>query len=264
MWHGTAFGDTGKQGECTDSSVRPPQAALASSSPYASLSSKDCSCGATLPLYRLHTDHVTIRPAPSNPHTLSPLLLACLASPCASSCSCSLRPDLPAVGEVVFNTSLTGYQEIMTDPSYKGQFVVFTYPHIGNVGINAGGEGEHCPLACLSGVAGHWLVGGKRCLRHASGFTSIATPPPVPPPCRFSPRVTTHRQPHHPPPAAGDMESSKVHLGGVIVRDLSIKVSNYRSNMTLDAYLKQQKVGHKAMAGWLGAWVVVVLTTAQT
>lgn len=42
------------------------------------------------------------------------------------------------VGECVFNTSITGYQEIMTDPSYKGQFVVFTHPHIGNVGINQG------------------------------------------------------------------------------------------------------------------------------
>lgn len=82
-----------------------------------------------------------------------------------------------AVGEVVFNTSLTGYQEIMTDPSYKGQFVVFTYPHIGNVGINP-----------------------------------------------------------------EDMESEKVHLGGVIIRDLSCKVSNYRANLTLDEYLKQQKV----------------------
>jgi Carbamoyl-phosphate synthase small chain, CPSase domain len=42
------------------------------------------------------------------------------------------------IGEVVFNTSLSGYQEIMTDPSYKGQFVAFTCPHIGNVGINKG------------------------------------------------------------------------------------------------------------------------------
>lgn len=39
-------------------------------------------------------------------------------------------------GEVVFNTGLTGYQEIITDPSYKGQIVAMTYPHIGNVGIN--------------------------------------------------------------------------------------------------------------------------------
>lgn len=81
------------------------------------------------------------------------------------------------VGECVFNTSMTGYQEILTDPSYKGQFVVFTYPHIGNVGINP-----------------------------------------------------------------EDMESTKCHLGGVIVRDLSLSVSNYRSNMSLDEYCKSQKV----------------------
>ena len=39
-------------------------------------------------------------------------------------------------GEVVFNTSMTGYQEILTDPSYRGQLVAMTYPEIGNVGIN--------------------------------------------------------------------------------------------------------------------------------
>jgi len=42
-----------------------------------------------------------------------------------------------SVGELVFNTSLTGYQEIITDPSYAGQFVTFTMPEIGNVGVNA-------------------------------------------------------------------------------------------------------------------------------
>jgi len=42
-----------------------------------------------------------------------------------------------AVGEVCFNTSMTGYQEIMTDPSYAGQIINFTFPHIGNVGANA-------------------------------------------------------------------------------------------------------------------------------
>jgi carbamoyl-phosphate synthase small subunit len=41
-----------------------------------------------------------------------------------------------AVGEVVFNTSMTGYQEILTDPSYNGQIVTLTYPHIGNTGVN--------------------------------------------------------------------------------------------------------------------------------
>lgn len=42
-----------------------------------------------------------------------------------------------ACGEVCFNTSMTGYQEILTDPSYKGQIVTMTYPHIGNYGVNA-------------------------------------------------------------------------------------------------------------------------------
>ena len=40
-------------------------------------------------------------------------------------------------GEVVFNTSITGYQEILTDPSYNGQIVLMTYPQIGNYGINS-------------------------------------------------------------------------------------------------------------------------------
>lgn len=81
------------------------------------------------------------------------------------------------VGEVVFNTTLTGYQELLTDPSYKGQFVCYTTPHIGNVGINA-----------------------------------------------------------------EDLESEKVHLTGIVVRDLSCVVSNYRSKYTLDEYLQAQKV----------------------
>src|SRR5450432_1147818 len=41
-----------------------------------------------------------------------------------------------AVGEVCFNTSMTGYQEIITDPSYAGQIITFTFPHVGNVGTN--------------------------------------------------------------------------------------------------------------------------------
>ena len=44
--------------------------------------------------------------------------------------------DGEAFGEVVFNTSMTGYQEVLTDPSYKGQLVCMTYPHIGNYGVN--------------------------------------------------------------------------------------------------------------------------------
>ncbi len=41
-----------------------------------------------------------------------------------------------ATGEVVFNTVLAGYQEVITDPSYAGQVIAFTYPHIGNYGVN--------------------------------------------------------------------------------------------------------------------------------
>ncbi len=48
-----------------------------------------------------------------------------------------LGAPVTTVGEVCFNTSMTGYQEIMTDPSYAGQIITFTFPHIGNVGTNA-------------------------------------------------------------------------------------------------------------------------------
>src|SRR6202789_3684879 len=41
-----------------------------------------------------------------------------------------------AVGEVCFNTAMTGYQEILTDPSYMAQIVAFTFPHVGNTGVN--------------------------------------------------------------------------------------------------------------------------------
>lgn len=82
-----------------------------------------------------------------------------------------------AGGEVVFNTSMTGYQEILTDPSYKGQIVTMTYPHIGNYGVNE-----------------------------------------------------------------EDVESSKPHLSGFIVKELSQYPSNWRSHRTLDEYLKESGV----------------------
>ena len=50
---------------------------------------------------------------------------------------CSIGAEGQTVGEVVFNTAMTGYQEILTDPSYAGQIVTLTYPHIGNTGTNA-------------------------------------------------------------------------------------------------------------------------------
>ena len=82
-----------------------------------------------------------------------------------------------AEGEVVFNTSMTGYQEILTDPSYKGQIVTMTYPLIGNYGIN---------------------------------------------------RL--------------DMESRRPHVAGFIIKELPPVYSNYRADMSLDAYLKQYNI----------------------
>ena len=81
------------------------------------------------------------------------------------------------------------------------------------------------------GVAGQWLG--------AQGGCPITQRPP-------SPLVRTHT-PARPPPAE-DMESSKCHLGAVIVRDYSIKVSNYRASLTLDEYLKRAGVRGGALA----------------
>jgi carbamoyl-phosphate synthase small subunit len=79
------------------------------------------------------------------------------------------------VGEVVFNTALTGYQEILTDPSYLRQIVTLTYPHIGNVGVND-----------------------------------------------------------------EDLESAKVQAAGLIVKDVALRVSNFRATMTLPQYLARE------------------------
>jgi carbamoyl-phosphate synthase small subunit len=79
------------------------------------------------------------------------------------------------VGEVVFNTAMTGYQEILTDPSYCQQLVTLTYPHIGNYGINL-----------------------------------------------------------------EDVEADKVHAAGLIIKDLPLLASNFRSSMTLSDYLVRE------------------------
>jgi carbamoyl-phosphate synthase small subunit len=81
------------------------------------------------------------------------------------------------VGEVVFNTALTGYQEILTDPSYCQQIVTLTYPHIGNYGINA-----------------------------------------------------------------EDVEASRVHAAGLVIKDLPVRASNFRQTMTLAQYLQRENV----------------------
>jgi carbamoyl-phosphate synthase small subunit len=89
----------------------------------------------------------------------------------------SIGAEGSSVGEVVFNTSITGYQEILTDPSYSRQIVTLTYPHIGNVGCNP-----------------------------------------------------------------EDVESRQVFASGLIIRDLSMTVSNFRSTQTLPEYLKANNV----------------------
>ena len=84
---------------------------------------------------------------PSAPFLCAPVLEAPLRKPALLALEDgtlfrgeSIGADGHAQGEVVFNTSITGYQEILTDPSYCRQIVTLTYPHIGNAGVNPGDE----------------------------------------------------------------------------------------------------------------------------
>jgi carbamoyl-phosphate synthase small subunit len=89
----------------------------------------------------------------------------------------AIGSDGCSVGEVVFNTALTGYQEILTDPSYAQQIITLTYPHIGNVGVND-----------------------------------------------------------------EDAESDRIWASGLVIRDLPLLVSNFRSQQSLDDYLKAKNI----------------------
>ena len=70
------------------------------------------------------------------------------------------------VGEVCFNTAMTGYQELLTDPSYRGQIVAMTYPEIGNYGINSLDQESHEPhvrgfvIEELSPIISNWRAEG--------------------------------------------------------------------------------------------------------
>ena len=64
-----------------------------------------------------------------------------------------------ASGEVVFNTALTGYQEIITDPSYAGQIITFTYPHIGNYGVHRGRRREPHRRSAAAWSSATWPAG---------------------------------------------------------------------------------------------------------
>lgn len=81
----------------------------------------------------------------------------------------SIGVDGQAIGEVVFNTSMTGYQEILTDPSYCRQIVTFTQPHIGNVGCNHNDQESKEVFASgmvirdLPSVASNWRANGSLC-----------------------------------------------------------------------------------------------------
>nr|YP_009313010.1 Carbamoyl phosphate synthase small subunit [Dermonema virens]SCW21264.1 Carbamoyl phosphate synthase small subunit [Dermonema virens] len=59
----------------------------------------------------------------------------------------SFSNQVQAIGEIVFNTGMTGYQEVITDPSYKGQIITFTYPELGNTGVNNEDHESNTPIA---------------------------------------------------------------------------------------------------------------------
>src|SRR5258705_5054225 len=78
----------------------------------------------------------------------------------------SFGAEVDAAAEVVFNTGITGYQEVVTDPSYRGQMVVMTHPQIGNYGVSYSGEESVRPWVSalivreLADVANHWEAHG--------------------------------------------------------------------------------------------------------
>ena len=99
----------------------------------------------------------------------------------------SIGTDGLSAGEVVFNTAMTGYQEILTDPSYCRQIVTLTYPHIGNTGANE--EDVESDRVFAAGLVGpvdaqrrndrekRCAMGRAGCLRSRSGRRTRSTPP---------------------------------------------------------------------------------------
>ena len=71
-----------------------------------------------------------------------------------------------ALGEVCFNTAMTGYQEILTDPSYMAQLVTFTFPHVGNVGVNREDTEQFGREGHVALVAGHERRGEPAVVEH--------------------------------------------------------------------------------------------------
>ena len=79
-----------------------------------------------------------------------------------------------AVGEVCFNTAMTGYEEILTDPSYAGQIITFTFPHIGNVGTNEE-DIETVNMAATPGARGVILRAGDHRSRRTTAPRGTST-----------------------------------------------------------------------------------------
>jgi carbamoylphosphate synthase small subunit len=144
------------------------------------------------------------------------------------------------LAEVVFNTSLTGYQEILTDPSYKGQFVTFTHPHIGNTGINYGAPSppvHHPPSPCLLSSPVHELTQHPTASVHVDEGVLLPLPS-----LSFASSMRFLLMGCRSVLLSEDMESDTVHLSGIVIRDNALVISNYRSQTSLDAYLKEKGV----------------------
>ena len=106
-----------------------------------------------------------------------------------------------AVGELCFNTAMTGYQEIMTDPSYAGQVVTFTFPHIGNVGVNPEDDETAEPVRRRHGGE----VGPDRALELAGGRRPAGLAGPA--------RPDRRRRRRHPPADPGDPAAGRAACG---------------------------------------------------
>src|SRR5512147_1582950 len=102
---------------------------------------------------------------PHDTRVRPPALLALEDGSCFAGRAFGRRGEV--TGEVVFNTALCGYQEVLTDPSYAGQIVTMTYPHIGNYGVNREDVESTRPQAAgfvvreASTVASSWRASGE-------------------------------------------------------------------------------------------------------
>jgi carbamoyl-phosphate synthase small subunit len=146
-----------------------------------------------------------------------------------------LGAAVSTVGEICFNTSMTGYQEIMTDPSYAGQIITFTFPHIGNVGTN--GEDIESMTPAARGCILREPITDPENWRAATGFNDWLIAHNLPAICGIDTRALTRRirdlgAPNgvlcHQPDGQFDLESLKAQAAswpGLEGMDLALEVS---------------------------------------